>query len=438
MKTKLEIKVPNYVREIQNNLIEYGYECYIVGGAIRDTLLGIPINDFDLATSASTDIIKRIFSDYYIINNNGLKHNTITIHINNDNIEITSFKHNLEEDNSIEVDLSHRDFTINSLAYSDHLVDPWNGYNDLCNHIIRANNPIERINEDPIRILRGLRLSSTLGFSINDETSRAIHLLKGKLKDSSKERIKNEIDDIISGANAKEVLLDYYDVIFEIIPELEATYNFDQRNPYHNKPIYDHLISTLDNIHLSDKYSNIITRTAGLLHDIGKPQCFSVDENGIGHFYSHSEFSREISSKILRRLRYSNKECEDILFLIKYHDYQINYTEGCIKKLLAKTPNQSEELIYMLLELINADRLDHTTYQLIDIAKVRDIIDSIKRKNLCINRASLMINGYDLIALGYSGREIREILDYLLDLVINDKINNDREELLNIASSYDK
>ena len=120
------------------------------------------------------------------------------------------------------------------------------------------------------------------------------------------------------------------------------------------------------------------------------------------------------------------------------HNYQINYTEGCIKKLLAKTPNQSEELIYMLLELINADRLDHTTYQLIDIAKVRDIIGYIKRKNLCINRTSLMINGYDLIALGYSGREIREILDYLLDLVINDKINNDREELLNIASSNDK
>ncbi len=141
---------------------------------------------------------KKNFSNYYIINNNGLKYNTITIYIYNDNIEITSFKHSLDEDNSIEMDLSHRDFTINSLAYSDHLLDYSNG-NDLCNHIIKSNNPIARINEDPIRILRGLRLSSSLGFNIDDETSIAIHLLKGKFKDLSKKRIKSELYNIING-----------------------------------------------------------------------------------------------------------------------------------------------------------------------------------------------------------------------------------------------
>ncbi|MDY5983098.1 MAG: CCA tRNA nucleotidyltransferase [Anaeroplasma sp.] len=433
---KVLFHVPEYIKAIQERLIKNEYECYLVGGCIRDTLLGLDVKDYDLTTNCDFSTLKSIFTDYSIINNNGEKHNTITLHIGDDNVEITSYKHNADEKNSIENDLMHRDLTINAMAYSDRIVDLVGGYDDLKNKIIRApGNPVDRIKEDPLRILRALRFSSRLGFEIEEETARAIHEYKELLSNVSSERIKSELDGILAGDNVKKVLNEYKDVIFTIIPELKFTDGFDQKNPYHNNTLYDHIVHVCGNVYSKTHATGktiVLTRTAALLHDIAKPLCFTVDDNGIGHFYGHAEKGALIALEVMKRLRYSNDEIEKIQYLIMKHDTTINPTTKSVRKNLSSTPNQDEELFSMLLELINADRFDHTSYELMNIDKIKSIVKQIKEDNECIKLADLSINGYDLIELGMSGKEIGSTLNYLLELVMDDKINNNKEVMIEL------
>ena len=433
---KVLFHVPEYIKAIQERLIKNGYECYLVGGCIRDTLLGLDVKDYDLTTNCDSSTLKSIFTDYSIINNNGEKHNTITLHIDDENVEITSYKHNADEENSIDNDLMHRDLTINAMAYSDRIVDLVGGYDDLKNKSIRApGNPRDRIKEDPLRILRALRFSSRLGFEIAEETARAIHEYKELLSNVSSERIKSELDGILAGDNVKKVLSEYKDVIFIIIPELKFTDGFDQKNPYHNNTLYDHIVHVCGNVYSKVNATGntiVLTRTAALLHDIAKPLCFTVDDNGIGHFYGHAEKGALIALEVMKRLRYSNDEIEKIQYLIMKHDTTINPTKKSVKKNLSSTPNQDEELFAMLLELINADRFDHTSYELMNIDKIKSIVKQIKEDNECIKLADLSINGYDLIELGLSGKEIGSTLNYLLELVMDDKINNNKEVMIEL------
>ena len=437
------MNVPDYIKAIQERLLKNEYECYLVGGCVRDTLLGLEVKDYDLTTNCDSENLKKIFADYNIINNNGEKHNTITLHIEGDNVEITAYKHNEDEVNTIENDLLHRDLTINALAYSTELVDVNGGYEDLVNKIIKApGNPTDRIKEDPLRILRALRFSSRLGFEIEEETSIAIHENKELLNNVSSERIKSELDGILAGKNVKKILDEYYDIIFTIIPELKATYGFDQKTPYHANTLYEHITNVCRNVYTNVDRNNIstsaivLTRTAALIHDIAKPLCFTIDDNGVGHFYGHAEEGSLIALEVMKRLRYSNDEIENLKYLIRNHDATINLTKKSVKKNFANTPNQDEELFYMLLELINADKLDHTQYELIDINIAKSLINEIKADNLCLKLSDLKVNGYDIMKLGYSGKNVGLILNYLLEAVIEEKIDNDPDKLLYAAKQY--
>ena len=440
---KVIMNVPDYIKAIQERLLKSEYECYLVGGCVRDTLLGLEVKDYDLTTNCDSENLKKIFADYNIINNNGEKHNTITLHIEGDNVEITAYKHNEDEENTIENDLLHRDLTINALAYGTELVDVNGGYEDLVNKIIKApGNPNDRIKEDPLRILRTLRFSSKLGFEIDRETSNAIHMNKGLLAMVSPERIKSELDGILAGDNVKKILDEYYDIIFTIIPELKATYGFDQKNPYHANTLYEHITNVCRNVYTNVDTNNtstsaiVLTRTAALLHDIAKPKCFTIDDNGVGHFYGHAEEGALIAVNILKRLRYSNDEIEKLEYLIRNHDATINLTKKSVRKTFAHTPNQDEELFYMLLELMNADKLDHTQYELIDINTAKSLINEIKADNLCLKLSDLKVNGYDIMKLGYSGKNVGLILNYLLEAVIEEKIDNEADKLLYAAKQY--
>lgn len=433
---KVMFNAPEYIKAIQERLIKNEYECYLVGGCVRDTLLGLNVKDYDLTTNCDSSTLKSIFADYSIINNNGEKHNTITLHIGDENVEITSYKHNDNEENTIDNDLMHRDLTINAMAYSDRIVDLVGGYDDLKNKIIRApGNPVDRIKEDPLRILRALRFSSRLGFEIEEDTAIAIHKYKELLSNVSSERIKSELDGILAGSNVKKVLCEYKDVMFTIIPELKITDEFDQKNPYHNNSLYNHIVNVCSNVYSKANATIntiVLTRTAALLHDIAKPLCFTLDDNGIGHFYGHAEKGALIALEVMKRLRYSNDEIEEIQYLIMKHDATINLTKKSVRRNLSSTPNQDEGLFAMLLELINADRLDHTNYELINIEEVKSIVKQIKEDSECIKLADLSVNGYDLIELGLSGKEIGSTLNYLLELVMDDKINNNKEEILEL------
>lgn len=432
--------VPEYIKAIQERLIKNEYECYLVGGCVRDTLLGLDVKDYDLTTNCDSNTLKSIFADYSIINNNGEKHNTITLHIGDENVEITSYKHNADEENSIDNDLMHRDLTINAMAYSDRIVDLVGGYDDLKNKIIRApGSPVDRIKEDPLRILRALRFASRLGFEIEEETSIAIHKNKELLNNVSSERIKSELDGILAGDNVKKVLNEYKDVIFTIIPELKVTDGFDQKNPYHANTLYEHIVNVCSNVYAKNDASKnavILTRTAALLHDIAKPNCFTLDENGIGHFYCHTEKGALASGEVMKRLRFSNEEIEIIEYLIKKHDATINLTKKSIRKNLSHAPNQNEEIFFMLLELMNADKLDHTSYELIDLDEVKNIVKQIKEDNECLKLADLSVDGYDIMKLGFRGKEVGLVLNHLLEAVIDERIDNEKSELLASAKNY--
>lgn len=422
----MELIIPNYVIDIQNRLKNYNYECYLVGGCVRDSILGNSVKDYDLNTNCDIDTIKQIFNDYPIINNNGEKHQTITLHVSGDNVEITSYKHADNEPNSLYSDLSHRDITINAMAYDNEVIDYYGGLNDLHNKIIRCvGNPIDRIKEDPLRILRILRFCSKLNFEIEKETSEAIHKTFHLLKGISKERIKAELDGILIGNNLKYILTNYRDVLFEIIPELKETYGFEQHNPYHTNDVFTHITNVCCNTE-----NNTILRIAALLHDIGKPKCFTIDENNIGHFYGHPIVSYDLSLNILKRLKYSNEEIEKITYLIKYHDSTILINKKSIRKNFSNTPNHDEELFMLLIKLKNADSSDHTIKELMDEDSVRDILNQIKQDNECLKITDLDIDGYDMMELGYKGKEIKDNLNNLLDAVLEEKVDNTKEELI--------
>lgn len=422
----MELIIPNYVIDIQNRLKNYNYECYLVGGCVRDSILGNSVKDYDLNTNCDIDTIKQIFNDYPIINNNGEKHQTITLHVSGDNVEITSYKHADNEPNSLYSDLSHRDITINAMAYDNEVIDYYGGLNDLHNKIIRCvGNPIDRIKEDPLRILRILRFCSKLNFKIEKETSDAIHKTFHLLKGISKERIKAELDGILIGNNLKYILTNYRDVLFEIIPELKETYGFEQHNPYHTNDVFTHITNVCCNTE-----NNSVLRIAALLHDIGKPKCFTIDENNIGHFYGHPIVSYDLSLNILKRLKYSNEEIEKITYLIKYHDSTILINKKSIRKNFSNTPNHDEELFMLLIKLKNADSSDHTIKELMDEDSVRDILNQIKQDNECLKITDLDIDGYDMMELGYKGKEIKDNLNNLLDAVLEEKVDNTKEELI--------
>lgn len=432
----MKLAIPNYVEKIMDEINKNNYECYLVGGCVRDALLNKEPNDYDIATNCDTSTLKKIFKNYELINNNGEKHNTLTIHYLNHNIEVTSYKYKDDEYNTIEYDLLHRDITINSLAYKDGLLlDPNNGYADLKNKIIRAvNNPYDRFKEDPLRILRVLRFSSTLDFDIETNTSKAILELKSLLVNVSKERIRTELEGILSGSRIKHILSKYKDIIFEIIPELEICNNYDQKNKFHKNYLYDHIVNVCNNTK-NDK----ILRIAALLHDIGKPHCTSIDNKGQAHYYNHTSISKQMSDVILKRLKYSNEDITQIGYLIQNHDLTLVMNKKCIRKNFANTPNLDENLFFKLIELMNADKQDHVESNLIDLYQIKELIGKIKEDNDCIKLSDLNINGNDLLVLGYKGKEIGENLNFLLQSVIEEKVKNNKSELINfLLNTIDK
>lgn len=411
--------LPDHVLYCMNKIKENDKECYLVGGCVRDFLLNKESHDFDLTTSCNINHLRTIFRKDFIINRNGIKHNTLTIHFDDMNIEITSFRHIENEENTLYSDAIHRDFTINSIYFDEKIIDPVNGIEDLKNKIIRSVNPKLAFQEDPLRILRALRFASTLEFEIEEKTSNALFKYSYLLKKVSFERKREELIKLLNGKNMKAVMLKYHDIIFEVIPELKRTYQFDQHNPYHDEDIYSHLLSVVEN-------SSEENKIPALLHDIGKPDCFTLDEKGVGHFYAHAYKSKEIAENILERLRFPHKTIKKYLYLIENHDATIAYNENSVRKNLAKAKTLNDFLL--LLDLINADKKSHTKKELLDIDKIKEIINNFKEP--CLTLRDLAIDGNDLKNYGLKGKEIGDALSDVLDAILNGKIKNDRDELL--------
>ena len=318
---KFDIKIPKDVASIIDQLDEHGYDAYVVGGCVRDSILGRTPNDWDICTSATPDQMIAIFEDYEVIPT-GLQHGTITIVINHTPYEITTFRidgkylDNRRPDKvsfttDIVQDLSRRDFTMNSMAYNPKvgLVDPYNGQQDIQSKVIRCvGNADDRFNEDALRIIRALRFASVYGFEISSDTAQSIHNNAGLLNNIAVERINVELCKLLCGKGVLDILLNYSDVIATIIPEIKPCIGFNQNNRYHQYTIYDHIAHAVSNYTGQD----IIVKVALLLHDIGKPLCYTEDENG-GHFYGHGEPSRDIAEEVVRRLKFDNYTQKNVI-----------------------------------------------------------------------------------------------------------------------------
>ena len=302
-------------KKVIEMLEEAGYEAFAVGGCVRDSLLGKKPFDFDVTTSASPEEMKEVFRNEHVIET-GIKHGTLTVLINKEPVETTSFRvekgysdnrrpEKVEFVRSLSEDLSRRDFTINALAYNEKtgIVDLFGGISDLEHGTVRCvGNPDKRFNEDALRIMRALRFASVLGFEIEEETAASIKRNCGLLNNISSERISSELSKLLCGKNAAKILLEHPEPFFVIIPELSVLKGFDQRHFRHHLDAFGHTAAVLEAVP-----PVLELRLAALLHDIAKPLCQTVDENGTGHYYGHAQIGAKLSEEILTKLKFDNE-----------------------------------------------------------------------------------------------------------------------------------
>ena len=438
----MKIKCPSYVLTALKLLKASGYHSYIVGGCVRDAIMNKTPNDWDMTTSAVPDEILNIFDGFHTIPT-GLKHGTVTVMIEKHPLEITTMRIDGEySDNrrpdsvsfthDIKKDLSRRDFTVNAIAYNpeDGLIDPFGGRNDIANRIIRCvGSPDRRFGEDALRIIRALRFASTLGFDVEDVTADSIIRNRNLLTNVASERIRVELIKLLQGKNAEKILTDFKTVVFTIIPELEPLDGFNQMTPYHIYDIWTHTVKVVVNVTNSKEL-----RIAALLHDIGKPEKFTIDGNGTGHFKGHPAVSEKMSREILSRLRFSNAEIDDICSIIALHDMRPN---GEKKQIARQCSKYSIQAVSNAIKLMKADAAAknpdyydmHMKKYLLAEKQLEEIVD----ERLCLKVNELKINGNDLIALGARGRQIHDILDKLLEKVVDEETENDCGKLIKEA-----
>ena len=440
------MKLPPQVNTVFLLLDAAGYEAFLVGGAVRDYVRdGSPAKDWDITTNALPEQVEAVFSEYHLIET-GLKHGTVTVVIDHEPIEITTYRidgdysdhrhpDSVSFTRSLKDDLERRDFTMNALAYSpkDGVVDLVGGKTDIENGIVRCvGDPDRRFQEDGLRMLRALRFASVYGTEIDEATASAIHRNKSLLRDIATERIQSELTKMLCGPGVAAILKEFADVIAVAIPEIRPMFGFEQRNPHHNKDIWNHTILVVDNITPAP-----VLRWAALLHDIGKPSCFSIGADGVGHFFGHAEKSTAFAESILSRLRFDNAGRERILRLIRYHDMPITADRKLIKRLLSK---HGEEAARQLIELHRADTLglSESYHSHVDIfEEANAVMDELLREDSsCFALRDLAINGNDVMAMGFKGKQIGQVLQSCLDAVLEERIPNERGPLLSYAQEH--
>lgn len=437
----MDILLPPSVSLILDTLNSNNYKAYIVGGCVRDSLLGKHPKDWDITTSALPSEIMKLFNKTIPT---GLKHGTVTVVINDDNFEVTTFRiESTYSDNrhpdqvfftsNIEEDLSRRDFTINAMAYNKNeaLVDVFNGQKDLNQKIIRCvGSPNDRFNEDALRMLRAIRFSTQLNFKLDDDTFNSIVHNNFLIENVSMERIRDELSRILicnEPSNGIK-LLQQTGLLKYILPELEQCVGFDQHNPHHYLDVFDHTMAVLD-----FSPSDLIIRLAALFHDISKPKCFSIDQSGIGHFYMHEMESSKEAEKILKRMRFDNNTIKRVCTLIREHMQGNNSLKPpAIKRLITRVGTENLNSLFELkIADIKAHKPPHNLDIVYELSKKASKIISEKQP---LSIKDLMIDGTDLINIGIpKGKALGTILNNLLDAVIENPSLNNKDILLKKA-----
>lgn len=439
------IKLPSQVNKALTLLEAAGFEAYVVGGCVRDSLMGKAPVDYDVATSALPRETERVFRMYKVIET-GIKHGTLTVIIDSMPIEITTYRvegryldcrhpSSVSFTGSLREDMARRDFTMNALAYApgaggSGIVDCFGGIEDIEAGVIRCvGSPGRRFKEDALRIMRALRFASVTGFKIEEKTLSAMEKNKDLLRDISAERVREELVKLLCGEYAERCLIESAGIIGAVIPEILDMKGFCQCNPHH---IYD--VLTHSAVAAGAICPEPSLRLAAFFHDIGKPKCFSVDSDGVGHFFGHGPISARITERIMERLKFDKETRQIVTELIRLHDVQIEPSEKAVRRLMNKI---SPEMFFSLLQLKRADNLaqspDYRSRQGY-YDELEAIGRSVIEREECYSLRDLAINGNDLIYIGIpQGKEIGEVLSCLLDKVIEGKIVNERAALIEEA-----
>lgn len=431
--------LPSFIKQAITLLADY--EVYLVGGCVRDFLLGKNPSDFDLCTSALPDEIQAVFSEYKTVLT-GVKHGTVTVIIDGFPIEITTFRTELPYNDhrrpdgvcfvkDINEDLARRDFTINAIAYHPDrgFVDPYGGASDISRRIIRTvGEPQERFSEDALRVLRCVRFSATLDFEIEEKTKTELSNYANELGFVAKERQLVEINKLFSAENSvkiSEVIEGNKEVFFAVFPSLIPTEDCTQETKYHRYTVLKHSLEAIANTP-ADK--NL--RFAMLLHDTGKPKAKYFDAQKVAHFHGHAKISKYLAKNDLQNLRIDNKSAEYILKLIEMHGDEMPHEKADTLKFW----NEHGYEFCMDLNMVQTcDLLGKSDYSIkLDSQKfidLRKFYEDLYKKSPCYKLSDLAINGDDLKNMGYSGKEIGERLGFLLGAVMKDNVNNDMASL---------
>ena len=419
-----------------------GFAVYLVGGCVRDACLGLTPHDFDLCTAALPEQTEAVFSNHKLVLA-GKKHGTVGVVTDSGVIEITTFRtEGGYTDNrhpqwvkfvpDIEADLARRDFTVNAMAYSPTrgFADPFGGRTDLDAKILRAvGDPATRFEEDSLRILRGVRFAIRYGLTPEERTLNAMFRLAPLMDNLARERVFEELCKLLLLVQPED-LIRFAPVLTQVIPELAPLVGFEQHSAHHAYDVYTHTAHVTGAVP-----ANLPLRWAALLHDAGKPAAFTMDEAGQGHFYGHAAESAAIADAVLRRLKAPTALREQVVQLIGQHMTKLEPEKRFLRRWLGKL---GTEMLDMLLVLQEADMGSKGTgkpAEMVQFTEIRAILAEIEAENACLSLKDLAINGHDLMALGYSGKEIGRCLNYLLEQVIEEKLPNEKEALQNAATN---
>lgn len=428
--------IPAYVREILSSLEAAGYQAYCVGGCVRDSLLGRVPGDWDVTTSALPEETMALFGSSALPT--GLKHGTVTVCQLAGRVEVTTFRrdgvytdHRRPEHVTftpcLEEDLARRDFTVNAMAADlrGGLHDPFGGQADLKAGILRCvGEPERRFSEDALRILRCLRFASVLGFRIEPETAAALTDCRALLREIAPERIREELTGLLQGRWAAEVLRHNAAAVGTVLPEILPMVGFDQRNPHHCYDVWEHTLHALD-----AAAPEPLLRWAVLFHDMGKPECFALDGQGIGHFMGHGVVSRRIADGAMTRLRFDNGTKARIGELVEWHDHRTE-TEKGVRRMLNRFGEEDFRNLLALQRADNMGQAEKFRSRQKDIDRVETMLNRELEKGSCFSLKQLAVNGNDLLHLGLSGPEVGRTLQTLLERVMDGRLPNDREALL--------
>ncbi|MGN0779884.1 MAG: CCA tRNA nucleotidyltransferase [Aristaeellaceae bacterium] len=440
------IQLPRGAAWVMDRLHQAGYPAYVVGGCVRDSLLGRQPKDWDICTAATPAQMQQVFADCHVVET-GLQHGTLTVIIDHEPYEVTTFRVDGDYTDhrhpdhvtfvaDVREDLARRDFTVNAMAYhpSTGLVDAFGGQADLQAGIIRCVGDAQtRFGEDALRMVRAMRFAAVYGFTIEEQTARAVHSMKNTLHDVAAERIRVELGKLLCGGGAEDILRSYADVIMTVLPQLAPMAGFEQHTPYHRYDVWEHTIRAVGAVQPVETL-----RWAMLLHDSGKPASFTMDAQGVGHAYGHEEKSTVLAREVMAALRMDNATRDRVLTLVRWHDAALTADPVCLRFALH---DLGEEALRQLIEVQRADERGKgvTAPEVIDAraGELLRALDALLATHPCVTLRQLAVRGDDLPRAGVPrGKAVGACLQALLNDVMQDKLPNDRESLLRAAAAW--